>query len=282
MAIRRSLVQRIGASSLVGAGIFTTTLLLAPQIHAQGSLILQQRVATLMANERNAARQKPPFLYTSIERSDRTHSHLWTERVAEIPQGKLRYLIAEDGKPLSADRRNAEIGRLKVIADNPDDFIRHEQFRRNDEQHAQQMLELLPRAFLFDSPGNDGPWLRINYRPNPAYIPQTFEERVLHGMSGTMLIDERTMRLHDLEGNLRNEVTYGFGLLATIHKGSSFATTRDQIAPNIWKTTSVDIHFDGRAVFFKTISRHQHSIRRDFKALPGDLSIPRAIELLTR
>jgi hypothetical protein len=28
------------------------------------------------------------------------------------------------------------------------------------------MLALLPRAFLFSNAGNDGLWLRFNYRPN--------------------------------------------------------------------------------------------------------------------
>jgi hypothetical protein len=257
------------------------TILFASQIRAQGST-LQQRIIALIANERSAAQQKPPFLYTSVERSDRTHGHLWTERVAEISQGKLRYLIDEDGKPLSSDRRSAEIARLKAIAANPDDFIHHEQARKSDEHHAQQMLELLPRAFLFESPGHDGPWLRINYHPNPAYIPQTFEERVLHGMSGTMLIDEHRTRLHHLEGRLSNEVTFAYGLIATIHSDSSFSTTRDLIAPNVWKTTSVDTNIDGRALFFKTISRQQHSVHQDFRPLGADLSIPQAIELLTR
>jgi hypothetical protein len=262
MATERSLVHRIRVFSLGRATILTS--LLVPQIHAQGNLILQQRIATLVANEREAAKQKPPFLYTSIERSDRTRGRVWTERVAEIPQGKLRYLIAEDGKVLSADRQKTEIARLKAIANNPEEFIRHEQARKNDEQHAQQMLELLPRAFLFDSPGKDGPWLRINYHPNPAYIPQTFEERALYEMSGTMLVDERMMRLHDLEGSLNVDVTFGYGLIATIRRGTSFATTRDAVASNIWKITSIDTRLDGRALFFKTIGRQQHSIHRDF------------------
>ncbi len=274
------LVQGIRALILVGA--VTQFLSFSSAAHAQGGLTLQQKVAKLIANERRAARQKPSFLYTSIERSDRTRGHLWTERVAEIPQGKLRFLIAEDGNALSSDGRSTEIERLKKIADNPGDFIRREQARQSDEEHALQMLDLLPRAFLFDSPGTDGHWLRINYHTNPAYVPQTYEERVLHAMSGTMLVDERTTRLHLLEGSLSSEVTFGYGLLATVHKGSSFATTRDPIAPDVWKTTSMDVHFDGRAIFFKTISRQQHSIHRDFKPIPGDLSIPRAIELLTR
>jgi hypothetical protein len=159
--------------------VLVAALLVGPQIQAQRATTLQQSITELVRNERNAARQKPPFLYTSIERSERTNGHLLIERVAEISQGKLRYLISEGGHPLSPERHNAEIARLQAIAANPRDFLRHEQARQDDEYHAQQMLALLPRAFLFLSAGNDGPWLRISYRPNPAYMPGDFEERVL-------------------------------------------------------------------------------------------------------
>jgi hypothetical protein len=101
-------------------------------------------------------------------------------------------------------------------------------------------------------------------------------------MSGTTLIDDHMMRLHELEGSLSDDVIFGYGLLATIHEGASFSTTRDLIAPNIWKTTSINTHLDGRALFFKTIGRQQQSFYCDFQPLPADLSIARAVELLTR
>lgn len=262
--------------------VLFAAVLFEPQIQAQTGPSLQQTVTERVTNERSAAQQKPPFLYTSIERSERTNGHLWTERVAEISQGKLRYLISEDGYPLSAERDNAELTRLKTIATHPDDFIRHEQARNNDEQHAQQMLALLPSAFLFMRSGNEGPWLRINYQPNPAYTPRNYEERVLHGMSGIMLVDGQSLRLHRLEGHLNGDVTFAYGLLATIHGGSSFATTRDPVAPGIWKTTSIDAHVDARAIFFKTISRQQRSEHRGFVPLPANLSIQQAVALLSR
>jgi hypothetical protein len=249
---------------------------------AQISRNLQQMITTLVANERNANLHKQHFLYTSVERSDRTGGHVWTDRVVETAQGKLRYLIAEDGHPLSPERHAEELARLKTIEDDPAAFVRREQARRNDEQHAQQMLELLPRAFLFDSAGTEGPYLRINFRPNPAYDPDTYEERVLHSMSGMMLVDPDTLRLHHLEGRLNNNVSFAYGLLATIHSGGGFETTRDLIAPGTWKTTLIDTHIDGRAIFFKTISLHQQSEHRDFQPVPGNLTIPQAIQLLEK
>jgi hypothetical protein len=52
-------------------------------------------------------------------------------------------------------------------------FVRREQERQNDERHAQEMLDLLPRAFSFETGGTEGAWRRILYKPNPNYVPQT-------------------------------------------------------------------------------------------------------------
>jgi hypothetical protein len=98
----------------------------------------------------------------------------------------------------------------------------------------------------------------------------------------TLLIDSHSRRLHQLSGRLVDDVTFGYGVLGTIHRGSAFTTTRDIVASNIWKTTYVDAHIEGRIVFFKTISRHQHSIHQDFHPLPADISLSLAAELLTR
>ena len=253
-----------------------------PRSQAQHRSALKDMVQSLVVVERQASLRKPPFLYISLEKSDRTNGHLWTERVADIPQGKLRYLIAVDGHPLSPDRRAEEVTRIQSIAANPASFIRREQARQNDEKHAEEMLDLLPRAFTFEDGGKDGPWLRINYKPNPDYIPQTYEERALHGMSGTLLVDSRSSRLHQLSGRLNDDVTFGYGLLGSIHRGSDFTTTRDMIAPDVWKTTFLDMHIDGRIAILKTISRTQSSIHQDFHPLPVDITLPQAAALLTR
>lgn len=248
----------------------------------RGQPTLRDMVQSVVVAERQASWRKPPFLYTSIEKSERTNGQVWTERVADIPQGKLRYLVAIDGLPLSRDRRAEEIARVRANVANPASFIRSEEARQHDEKQAQKMLELLPQAFSFEEGGSEGLWLRINYKPNPDYIPRTYEERALHGMSGMLLVDSHSRRLHQLSGRLDDDVTFGYGLLGTIRRGTNFTTTRDMIAPAVWKTTFLDAHIDGRVVIFKTISRNQHSVHQDFQALPIDITLSLAAELLIK
>jgi hypothetical protein len=239
----------------------------------------KQLVSTMMSNEQLAAQHKFYYCYISKERSDRTGGQLWTEKVVETNAGKIRMLLAEDDQPLSPDRESEERGRLAAIVADPAAFAKKSQAIRDDEAHARQMLSLATRAFLFDDPRPEGNFVRIGYRPNPDYQTQSMEERVLHGMSGSIVIDPQAMRLHYLDGRLPTDVTIGFGLLATIHAGSSFSTTRDRLGEPDWKTTQVDTAINGRIIFFKSIAKNEHAEHSNFVRISNDLTVAEAVAM---
>jgi hypothetical protein len=239
----------------------------------------KRMVATVMANEDLAALHRDHYAYLSKERSDRTGGHLWTEKVVETNVGKIRMLLEQDDQPLSADRITQERGRLAAIVADPAAFTKKSQATKDDEAHARQMLQLAPRAFLFSDPREDGEFLRIDFKPDPAYETQSMEERVLHAMSGTMLIDPKMMRLHQINGRLPQDVSIGFGLLATIRAGSSFATTRDRLGEPDFKTTMLDTDINGKAIFFKSIAKKEHAEHANFVRVPNDLSVTQAVAI---
>jgi hypothetical protein len=105
------------------------------------------------------------------------------------------------------------------------------------------------------------------------------EEKVLHGMSGTLTIDAPAMRLHQIQAHLPQDVSVGFGL-ATIHAGSSFETVRDMVTPGQWKTAMVDTAIDGKAILFKSLGKNEHVVRTDFKQLPYDMTVAQAAALV--
>lgn len=249
---------------------------------AQTSIAARQVVETMLVHEGDPGEHRNRYMYISEERSDRTGGHLWQERVAETAVGKVRLLTAVDGQPLSAERAAEEKERLADIAAHPDAFQRREQAMKNDEQHAEQMLALLHKAFLFEGPSAEGNDLRIAYRPDPAYQPQSLEEKVLHAMAGSVLVDERTKELHRIDGKVPADVSLGYGMLGTIHAGSSFSTAHEAEPGNEWIMSKVDTEIVGKAVFFKAIGRSEHTVHRDFKLLPGDISVAQAVAVLER
>jgi len=262
------------ASSSSGAGIPTDEL--------QATVSAQQIVSTMLANEDVAAQHRDHYEYISKERSDRTGGHLWTEKVVETNAGKVRMLLQEDGQPLSAERIAQERGRLAGVVADPAAFQRKEQALKDDEAHARTMLTLLPKAFVFGDVRQQGDEMLIDFRPNLGYEPQSLEERVLHGMSGSMMIDAKAMRLHHIEGRMPEDVSIGFGLLATIRAGSSFATSRDPTSNSTtpeWKTTLIDSAIDGKAIVFKAIARNEHAEHSDFVRVANDMSVAQAVAI---
>ena len=268
--------MRVGRSAMVLLG------LLAGAVQAQSSDAARRIVETMLQHEGDPAEHRLKYMYLSEERSDRTGGHLWRERVVETEMGKVRLLLAEDGKPLSPGRVAAEKAKLADIAAHPDTFQRREQATKSDEEHAEQMLALLHKAFLFDDPHADGSDVRIAYRPDPAYQPRTMEEKVLHAMWGAVLVDERTMQLHRIEGKIPADVSLGYGLLGTIHAGSSFHTMHEMEPGGEWKDALVNTAIEGKAMLFKEIGRNEHVVHSDFKRLPDNISVAEAVGLLQR
>jgi hypothetical protein len=239
-------------------------------------------VQTMVAAENIEAQRKGRFEYVSKERSERTGGQLWTEHVVETNAGKVRRLVATDGKPLTAEQVAAEKTKLDGIAADPEGFRRRSQAQKDDETHAKDMFGLLGKAFVFEGMRQEGEFVRIEFKPDPNYAPQSMEERILHGMVGTVWIDPRSSRLHRLEGRLPADVNIGFGLIATVKAGSNFATQRDPVPGDEWKTSLVDTDINGRAIFFKAIGKKEHAERTDFVPMAGDGSVVQAVALLEK
>ncbi|HEX9202099.1 MAG TPA: hypothetical protein VF865_21255 [Acidobacteriaceae bacterium] len=292
MAKRVANSKRSGSTAIIVAGIGVAAcsaicLMLAwPSTNVRASADVPQQdlsarhiVTTMLSNELTAAQHKDHYAYISRERSDRTGGHLWTEKVVESNAGKIRMLLEEDGKPLSPQRVAQERGRLAAIVADPTAFQKKSQTLKDDEAHARQLLTLLPNAFLFTEEREEGGYERIDFKPNPDYSPQSMEERVLHAMNGSMLVDAKAMRLREIEGRLPQDVSIGFGLLATIRAGSTFGTTRASFGQPDWKTTMLDTNINGKAIFFKSIAKREHAEHGDFVRVPNDLSVAQAVAI---
>ncbi len=236
----------------------------------------------MVAVENAESIRKGRYSYLSNERSERTGGRLWTERVVETSAGKVRKLIAEDGQPLTGDIAAAESAKLTAIAADPDGFQRRSQALKDDEIHAKLMLGLLPKAFLLDGMRMEGEFVRIDIKPNPGYTPQSLEERVLHGMVGSMLVDAKSFRLHKLEGRLSVDVAIGFGLLATIKAGSNFLTTREPVTGDEWKTAILKTDINGHAIFFKAIGKKEDAVHTEFVPVPKETTVTQAVAMLAR
>jgi hypothetical protein len=250
------------------------------QLHAQATTgpTAKDLVAQMVAHEKDSMTHRGMYDYVSLERSERTDGHLWMEHVVETSKGRIRYLMQEDGKLLPPEREAQERGRLADILAHQAEYEAHEHAQKDDEEKARQMLELLPKAFLLENMRTEGLDWRIDVRPDPAYSPSGMQETVLHGISGYMLINQKELRLHRLEGKLSQDVSIGFGILATVHAGSHFLTERSP-AGDEWRTAHVVSVVNGKIIFFKTLSKNQDMVRQQFHKLEKPLTLQEAVAL---
>jgi len=237
-------------------------------------------VNAMLVQEHAASAQKDNFTYLSNEHSDRTGGHLWTERVVETPLGRVRFLLDEDGKPISPERVKQERDRLANDVVHPEAFQKREQTQKNYESHARQMLDVLPKGFILENMmTQNGDW-RIDFRPDTKYSPSGIEDRVLHGMSGWLLVEQRAMRLHHIEGRLPQDLSIGFGLVS-VKAGSNFESTKAAYDGE-WRTVHVVSDIRGKAAMIKSISKNQDVVRTDFKRVEDDLTVAQAVALVER
>jgi len=233
-------------------------------------------VVAVVANELADREQLRKWIWM-IEK--RVGKETLTEEQVETRDGPIYRLLAIDGAALNPGQREQDDARLGRLLKDPGLLLKLKQAQDDDELKLQELLTIMPHAFLFDYDGVEGNLLRVKFRPNPDYTPPTYEARVIHSLAGTILIDSDRNRLTKVVGHLENRVVFGYGLLGRIDSGT-MEFGRVEVGPQQWKTAFINIHFSGRVALFKTISRDQYERRSDFRLVASDLSLSDAKALL--
>ena len=234
-------------------------------------------VSAVVANELKDRVQQRKWMYVVDKREG---NQSLTEEQVETKNGPLYRLVALDGTPLTPDQRQQDNARIRRLLQDTSQQAKLKQQYDDDEQKLETLMRVMPQAFLYDYDGVDGELVRLKFRPDPSYKPPTYEARVVHSLAGTVLIDPQQQRLAKLSGQLIGRVQFGYGLFGHIDNGGTIEIGRVQVAPSQWKTALLNIQLSGRMVLFKTISKQQYEIRSNFRAVPGDLSLVEANELL--
>ncbi len=252
-----------------------TTCLLSAVAAAQDVSLIQ----TMANNEVTARKQEARFSYVAEERSVRTGGHLWKEKVVETDDGPLHRLIAVDGRTLTAGEAKVEADRIGALVADPSAFRQTNAAHLDDESHAAQLLQLLPKAFLVTPAGEEHGCTRFAFRPNPAYQPASYEERVVHAMGGTVSLQQPVNRLCHLDAKILEPVAFGYGFLGRIEQGGHFSLERTPVNEKNWKSDRISVHMQGRILLLKSLTRDQDVLRTEIREAPKHLSLEEAARL---
>ena len=233
-------------------------------------------VSAVIANELSDRGQPRKWICTIEKRAGK---QTLTEIQVETKDGPLFRLLTINGAALSPGQRQQDDARIDRLIKDPKPLLKLKQAEDQDELKLQRLMGLMRQAFIYEYDGSEENLVRVKFRPNPDYVPQTYEARVIHSLAGTILIDAEHKRLAKVAGRLMNRVEFGYGLLGRIDSGT-VELGRVEVAPRQWKTAFIDIHFSGRAVIFKTINKEEFERRFDFRAVSSELNLSDAKDML--
>jgi len=239
----------------------------------------QQLVQETIHNELHANPHQNYWMYRD---SDTESGTTKVSRVVETPACWFRWLLSIDGQPLTQAQEQQQQAKIDKLVNDEAARQKNRQAIDQDGQKAENLMKMLPDAFLYTDDGEQDGNIRLKFRPNPSFNPPTHAAKVFHAMQGTLLINKQEKRLAGISGTLMQDVDFGWGILGKLYKGGTFKVAQSRLAPNDWEVTLLDVHIGGRALFFHTISEQQHEVKTEFQPVPANIALAQAAEMAER
>ena len=232
-------------------------------------------------NELHSSNGNHPYRYQLHKIDD---NRVTTKEIVETKDGDVARLIAVDDKPLAADAQKAEIDRLNNLAAHPELQAHRHKREQEDSNRANEMIRLLPDAFLYKHEGMvdgpNGPCYRLSFQPNPNFRPPDREAEVYAGMAGELWIDKGQERMVKLDAHLIADVEFGWGILGRLYKGGSILVQQADVGDRHWETTHMKLSLTGKALMIKPLSFQTTEDASHFEPVPPEMGYQGAIKML--
>src|SRR5579864_1970171 len=241
-------------------------------------------------NHEIAANSAPGFHFMFKDRKQTAHLSQ-TKLIVETRDATAGMIIAQDGRPLTPQEQQAEEARLENYIHNPEELNKKRKQEKEDADHTSRILKALPDAFLYEREGTQNgsetvgrpgdELIKLKFQPNPNYVPPTRVEQVLTAMSGHLLIDPKENHIAEIDGTLRKDVGFGWGILGHLDRGGRFFVQQADVSDGHWEVTRMELSFTGKILLFKRLNIKSSDVFSGFRPVP-DLSFAQGVELLKK
>lgn len=228
-------------------------------------------------------------MFVSVKQTPRGSQ---TKLYCETKDAMAGMAIAYDGKPLSAEQRQAEDARLDQLAGDPAELAKKRQREKEDADRVGRIVRAMPDAFLYEYDGtetgksglgrNGDELVRLKFRPNPKYEPPSRVEQVLTGMQGVLLVDANQHRIARIDGTLFKDVGFGWGILGHLDKGGRFLVEQTDLGEGSWDIARMSLAITGKILLFKRLDIRSTETYSDFRPVPQSLTFAQGVELLKK
>jgi hypothetical protein len=278
--------RRLLPLTLVSLAIAAAFVCLMPSSQAEGGSP-EDTVALVRDaswNEMHASNvSKQPFRFRLHKVDEKGSS---TKEIVETRDGDVARLVEVNDKPLTPEQQQKEMARLSNLLAHPELQEHRHRKEKEDSNRADEMVRLLPDAFLYTDlgivPGANGPAHRLSFKPNPAFLPPDREAEVYHGMAGELWIDVAEKRMVKLDGHLISDVNFGWGVIGRLNKGGTILVVQKDVGMHHWEQTHLQLNLTGKILMVKELSIKTTENASDFHPVEKELTYQDAIHLLER
>jgi len=204
------------------------------------------------------------------------------QQIVQTDQGSIARTVLLNGQPPTDDVRQAEEQKIQKLIGDQDEQKRRQKREKEDESRAQIMIRALPNAFFYQEIGRNGDTVKLRFRPDPNYQPQSREESVYSGMAGELWLNLPQQRLRKIDAHLFHDVDFGWGILGRLYKGGSFMVEQEQVDGNHWDSTVLKLDLRGKALLFKSLVYDEQEYESDFRRLPDHVSLSEGADILKK
>jgi hypothetical protein len=221
--------------------------------------------------------------YTFTERHTERHldSQGRTEKViAEVyevypsaePGQTYRRLVARDGKALDAkelakeDRKREE----KTALDSTGTaqlkrFEAKAEARSREQKAVEELFRVYDMAIVGRELLAGRRTILVTFQPRADFEPTTKTGKILKKFTGRAWIDEGDRQVVRVEGDLLDDLSFGFGILARLRKGARAELVRRKVNDEIWLPAEARFIGAARVLLVKTIRLDTLSEYSDYK-----------------
>ena len=209
-----------------------------------------------------------------------------TKEIIQTRDGDVAHLIAVNDKPLTPETQQRETERLNNLLAHPELQANRQKKEKADSDRGDEMVRLLPDAFLYTNhgivPGPNGPSYRLTFEPNPKFLPPDREAEVYHGMAGELWIDVAERRLTRLDGHLISDVNFGWGVIGRLYKGGTILVEQKDVGMHHWEQIHLRLDLNGKILMVKPLRIQTTEDAWDFHPVEKEMTYQDAIKLLQR
>jgi hypothetical protein len=177
-----------------------------------------------------------------------------------------RRLVERNGVPVGAEERaeqdRAYRKRVSDVEQQANRRTADERGRRAEEdaaarQRASAMIDDVVETLLFKLEGrvmhNGEPAIAIAFTPKLDARPKTRQGRLAQKFTGTIWVREADAEVLHLEAHAVEDISFGFGVVARLNKGTTATLTRRPVPGGVWMPTELTLSGRGRAALFRRL-----------------------------